>query len=82
MNARYPAQTVHWLKPLLLIILALAMLIIFALLIVELDLFHPADNTRATWLPDATDTRVSFTPAERERLYDTPQESSGTPSDE
>jgi hypothetical protein len=68
MTAPYPSPPAPWIKPLLLLI-ALALLIIAALLIVQLDLFQPADSTRAVWLPGQTETRVSFAPGDSQRLY-------------
>lgn len=68
MNASYPAQPVKWLKPLVLLT-SLIVLVALALLIVELGLFRPADNTQATLLPNSTDTRMNFAPGEAQRLY-------------
>ncbi len=68
MNPLYAPSPAYWVKPLLLV-LALALLIVVALLIIQFDLFNPADNTRAIWLPGATDTRVSFAPGDTQRLY-------------
>ena len=68
MNAPYTASSNPWIKPLLLIGLLVA-LIMAALLIVQFQIFQPADGTRATWVPNAADTHVSFMPGDSERLY-------------
>jgi hypothetical protein len=68
MNAPYPTQPAHWIK-LLLLLIAFALIIIVAFLIIQLNLFQPADSTRATWVPSMTDTRVSFAPGDSQRLY-------------
>jgi hypothetical protein len=68
MTAPYAALPNRWIKPLLLLS-ALAALAVIALLIVQFRVFQPADGTRATWVPNAADTHVSFMPGDSERFY-------------
>lgn len=68
MNVTYPTQPIKWIKPVL-VLTMLVVLVAIALLIIELGLFQPANNTQATLLPTFTNTRVSFTPGEAQRLY-------------
>ena len=68
MNAPYPTQPAHGFK-LVLLFVVFALFIIIALLIVQLDLFQPADSTSATGVPRALDTRISLRPGDSQRLY-------------
>lgn len=68
MNAPYPAQPTRWIKPLLLLGACTALLLLAMFVMVQFQLFRPADAT-ATWVPIATDTQVNFVPGDSQRLY-------------
>lgn len=61
-------QPSRWMKPLLLVGMLAAMFTLMFLMM-QFRLFQPADATQTAWIPNATNTYVSFRPGDGERFY-------------